>query len=180
MFWDSPNIFALLNQVEKTSHRIGRIIHEKDYPKEGVVLTNPSGFMGSSLASSYIDDEDEIKIEPSQLGISQDSSENSETKSMADTPSKVVLLTNMVGPGEVDDDLEPEVKEECEKYGEVLTVTVFQMPDVDSEDAIRIFVEFTTIDAARRGIITNAKITKHKLQMCFYTKTLTLIPLLFF
>ncbi|CAL8103219.1 unnamed protein product [Orchesella dallaii] len=140
-------------QVEKTSHRIGRIIHEKDIPKEaGVVLTNPLGFMGSSLASSYIDDEEEIKIDPTQLGPPPQESKDVVRLSMADTPSKVVLLTNMVGPGEVDDDLEPEVKEECEKYGEVLTVTVFQMPDVDSEDAIRIFVEFTEIESARKAI----------------------------
>lgn len=119
-------------------------------PKEGVVLTNPLGFIGSSLASSYIDDEDEIKIESTLLGNSHESNEIGD-KSMAETPSKVILLTNMVGPGEVDDDLEPEVKEECEKYGSVLTVTVFQMPDVDSEDAIRIFVEFTSTEAARKG-----------------------------
>lgn len=57
----------------------------------------------------------------------------------------------MVGPGDVDDDLEPEVKEECLKYGEVVTVTVFQMPDVDSEDSIRIFVEFTAVSSAIKG-----------------------------
>ena len=57
----------------------------------------------------------------------------------------------MVGPGEVDDELEPEVKEECQKYGNVVGVTVFQMPDVDSEEAIRIFVEFETVDSASKG-----------------------------
>ena len=36
-------------------------------------------------------------------------------------PTKVVLLRNMVGPGEVDDDLEPETKEECGRYGEVVS-----------------------------------------------------------
>ena len=31
----------------------------------------------------------------------------------------------MVGPGEVDDELEPEVKEECEtKYGEIASVSI--------------------------------------------------------
>lgn len=58
----------------------------------------------------------------------------------------------MVGPGEVDDDLEPEVKEECQKYGEVVAVIVFQMPDVDSEDSIRIFVEFVKVTSAVKGI----------------------------
>ena len=58
----------------------------------------------------------------------------------------------MVGPGEVDDDLEPEVKEECQtKYGEVCNVTVFQMPDLDGEDAIRIFVEFKRVESAVKG-----------------------------
>ena len=33
-------------------------------------------------------------------------------------------LQNMVGPGEVDEELEPEVKEECEtKYGDIIRVT---------------------------------------------------------
>ena len=36
----------------------------------------------------------------------------------------------MVGPGEVDDDLEPEVKEECNgKYGDVLSVNVIELPE---------------------------------------------------
>jgi len=32
-------------------------------------------------------------------------------------PSRVVLLTNLVGAGEVDDTLQEETAEECEKYG---------------------------------------------------------------
>ena len=33
------------------------------------------------------------------------------------------ILQNMVGPGEVDEELEPEVKEECEtKYGDIIRV----------------------------------------------------------
>lgn len=35
------------------------------------------------------------------------------------TATRVVLLRNMVGPGEVDDDLEDEVGMECSKYGNV-------------------------------------------------------------
>jgi len=57
----------------------------------------------------------------------------------------------MVGPGEVDDELEPEVKEECQKYGEVIAVIVFQMPDVDKEDSIRIFVEFSQVGSSVKG-----------------------------
>jgi splicing factor 45 len=39
--------------------------------------------------------------------------------------SKVLLLKNMVGPGEVDDDLESETASECSKYGEVIVSTHF-------------------------------------------------------
>lgn len=42
-------------------------------------------------------------------------------------PTKVVLLQNMVGPGEVDDDLQPEVIEECSKYGEVNNCLIFEV-----------------------------------------------------
>lgn len=33
----------------------------------------------------------------------------------------------MVGPGEVDDDLEPETAEECSKYGEVDKCVIFEV-----------------------------------------------------
>ena len=53
----------------------------------------------------------------------------------------------MVGPGEVDDDLEPEVKEECNgKYGDVLSVNVIELPDPPRpEEAVRIFIEFKKV-----------------------------------
>jgi len=62
------------------------------------------------------------------------------------------LLQNMVGPGEVDDDLEPEVKDECNtKYGEVVQVVIFEQPNVPSDEAVRIFVEFRRIESAIKG-----------------------------
>ena len=59
----------------------------------------------------------------------------------------------MVGPGEVDDDLEPEVKEECNgKYGDVLSVNVIELPDPPRpEEAVRIFIEFKKVAAAIKG-----------------------------
>ncbi|KAJ8880378.1 hypothetical protein PR048_016847, partial [Dryococelus australis] len=56
---------------------------------------------------------------------------------------------NMVGPGEVDEDLEPEVKDECNtKYGDVIKVLIFEQPNVPAEEAVRIFVEFKRIESA--------------------------------
>lgn len=60
----------------------------------------------------------------------------------------------MVGPGEVDDELEPEVREECrEKYGPVVQVLIFQIPRAVPEEAVRIFVEFQRVEAAIKGVI---------------------------
>lgn len=36
----------------------------------------------------------------------------------------------MVGPGEVDDDLQPETAEECSKYGEVAKVIIYEVHGV--------------------------------------------------
>ncbi|MPC52731.1 Splicing factor 45 [Portunus trituberculatus] len=55
----------------------------------------------------------------------------------------------MVGPGEVDDELEPEVREECNgKYGAVVQVVIFEIPKAVPEEAVRIFVEFQRVESA--------------------------------
>lgn len=67
---------------------------------------------------------------------------------------RVLLLQNMVGPGEVDDDLEQETKEECKKYGDVVKCLIFEIPNkrVPDEQAVRIFVEFRQVDSAVRAV----------------------------
>lgn len=113
-------------QVEKTSKRGGRIIHEKE---AGLTpSTDPQPAPASSAEQSITE--------------------------MMKAPSKVIMLRNMVGPGEVDDELEPEVKEECNrKYGEVITVHIVEMPNVSPEETVRIFVEFTKIESAIKALV---------------------------
>ncbi|VVD01332.1 unnamed protein product [Leptidea sinapis] len=70
------------------------------------------------------------------------------------SPSKVVLLRNMVGPGDVDEELEPEVKDECNtKYGDVIKVLIFELPNAPSDEAVRIFVEFKRIESAIKAVV---------------------------
>ncbi|GAB4821508.1 hypothetical protein N2152v2_008554 [Parachlorella kessleri] len=71
------------------------------------------------------------------------------------TPSKVVLLTNVVGPGEVDDQLEDEVGQECTKYGAVQSVMIFEAtePGFPYDQAVRVFVEFGRIEEATKCLV---------------------------
>ena len=59
----------------------------------------------------------------------------------------------MVGPGEVDEELEPEVKEECNtKYGDVTKVVIFEIANTTPEESVRIFIEFKRVESAIKGI----------------------------
>lgn len=52
----------------------------------------------------------------------------------------------MVGPEDLDDELESEVTEECGKFGNVNRVIIYQEKQGEEEDAeviVKIFVEFT-------------------------------------
>uniref|UniRef100_A0A670YZL0 Splicing factor 45 n=1 Tax=Pseudonaja textilis TaxID=8673 RepID=A0A670YZL0_PSETE len=68
-------------------------------------------------------------------------------------PTKVVLLRNMVGAGEVDEDLEGETKEECEKYGKVGKCVIFEIPGAPDDEAVRIFLEFERVESAIKAVV---------------------------
>ncbi|RTG83694.1 poly(U)-binding-splicing factor PUF60 [Schistosoma bovis] len=58
---------------------------------------------------------------------------------------RVLLLENMVGVNEVDDELQEEVMEECGNYGSVLRVLIHIMTSQD----VRIFIQFDRSDDAK-------------------------------
>ncbi|XXG85210.1 hypothetical protein AAC387_Pa11g0334 [Persea americana] len=70
-------------------------------------------------------------------------------------PTRVLLLRNMVGPGEVDDELEDEVASECSKYGTVTRVLIFEItePDFPVDEAVRIFVQFERSEETTKALI---------------------------
>lgn len=60
--------------------------------------------------------------------------------------SSVVVLRNMVGVEDLDDDLESEVTDECGRFGAVNRVIIYQEKQSEEDDAeiiVKIFVEFT-------------------------------------
>ncbi|XP_045781016.1 splicing factor 45 [Maniola jurtina] len=127
-------------QVEKTSKRGGRIIHEKDS-----TVMPPPGFAMPVLPGSD---------SPNASNSPQASKQEPSITEIMKSPSKVVLLRNMVGPGDVDEELEPEVKDECNtKYGDVIKVLIFELPNVPHDEAVRIFVEFKRIESAIKAVV---------------------------
>lgn len=60
----------------------------------------------------------------------------------------------MVGAGDVDEELEGEVKDECNtKYGEVISVVIHELFNTTPEEAVRIFVEFKRIESAIKAVV---------------------------
>ncbi|XP_033229156.1 splicing factor 45 [Belonocnema kinseyi] len=121
-------------QVEKTSKRGGRIVSEREQlimpPPPPIAVSPPPG--------------QQQMPPPDEPSITE----------IMKSPSKVVLLRNMVGPGEVDEDLEPEVKDECNtKYGDVARVIIHEVREAPAEEAVRIFVEFKRIESAIKAVV---------------------------
>lgn len=86
-----------------------------------------------------------------QLSVSASGGKQTVTQSK----STVMVLRNMVGPEDIDDDLEGEVMEECGKYGAVNRVIIYQERQGDEDDAeiiVKIFVEFSDADEMNKAI----------------------------
>lgn len=72
--------------------------------------------------------------------------------------SGVIVLRNMVGPEDVDEELEEEINDECSKYGEVERVIIYQERQSEEDDAdvlVKIFVEFkdpTSVKSAKNEL----------------------------
>ncbi|XP_031419124.1 poly(U)-binding-splicing factor PUF60a isoform X2 [Clupea harengus] len=69
--------------------------------------------------------------------------------------STVMVLRNMVGPEDIDDELEGEVTEECGKFGAVNRVIIYQEKQGEEEGAeviVKIFVEFSLAAEMNKGI----------------------------
>lgn len=66
----------------------------------------------------------------------------------ADPPTRVVLLTNMVGRDEVDEDLEEETTEEAGKYGRLAACKIVEILGVSEEESVRIFLDYKKEEAA--------------------------------
>lgn len=67
------------------------------------------------------------------------------------TESRVLVLRNMVGPEDIDEELEGEVNDECSKYGKVQRVVVYQETQEDGSMIVKIFVLFSTPEETQKA-----------------------------
>merc|ERR1719188_1615359 len=68
-------------------------------------------------------------------------------------PTKVLLLNNLVGRGEVDEDLEEETAEEASKYGKLKKCVVKEIAAVPDDQAVRIFLEYEKVEDATKALV---------------------------
>lgn len=70
-------------------------------------------------------------------------------------PNVVVVLRNMVTPEEVDGDLQDEITEECNRFGQTVRVVIYQEAQSEDERAeviVKIFVEFKEQSEAEAAV----------------------------
>lgn len=87
--------------------------------------------------------------------LKSDTADQKDIQPPKNPPSRVIILTNVVGPGGVDESLDQEVGEECsESFGEVTNVLIFEVTDSSypPDKAVRIFVEFADQDSAVKAV----------------------------
>ncbi|KAJ8373709.1 hypothetical protein SKAU_G00042890 [Synaphobranchus kaupii] len=148
--------------VEKTSKRGGKIIVGD--------LTDKTA--GSAQAASTLPVGESA---PWSLVSIADAGKKSDANPLTEIlkcPTKVVLLRNMVGRGEVDEDLEVETKEECEKYGRVIKCVIFEISGVTDDEAVRIFLEFERVESAIKAVVDlNGRYFGGRVvKACFYSQ----------
>eukprot|EP00299_Pterocystis_sp_00344_P018157 c9070_g1_i1.p1 GENE.c9070_g1_i1~~c9070_g1_i1.p1 ORF type:complete len:340 (-),score=83.38 c9070_g1_i1:33-1052(-) len=108
-------------------------------------LQPSAGVLAAGRAVESLQKEENIRITDSNQRLMVMQQLNREQTS----PSRCIILRNMVLPSDVDDDLKTEVTEECGKSGQVDKVVIY----TDHEASlVKIFVLFNTVAEATRGL----------------------------
>ena len=98
---------------------------------------------------------------------------NKITSATTDNSSRVVLLKNMVGLGEVDNQLESETIEECSKYGKVHSCKIREIKAMDTKsfsslEHVHIYVKFDDVTEAKKGFLSSTTLKKRRKKLFFF------------
>jgi poly(U)-binding-splicing factor PUF60 len=124
---------------------------ESDIRAEIAALTSNSNASMAALAQDSVDKEDNMTIKSANQRFAimrklarLDGEQVTAVASRDNVPrSRVIVLRNMVGPEDVDDDLQDEVTGECSKFGHPEAVIVYNEKEHGTDAGIiKIFVQF--------------------------------------
>ncbi|XP_078587085.1 poly(U)-binding-splicing factor PUF60-like isoform X4 [Branchiostoma floridae x Branchiostoma japonicum] len=124
--------------------------------KPAVTTTSSAGPANEEQRKKVEDDLPQTLGQQENLSISGSNARHMVMqKLLRKSESNVMILRNMVGIEDLDDELEGEVTDECGKYGQVNRVIIYQERQGEEENAdviVKIFVEFSESFEAERGV----------------------------
>lgn len=120
--------------------------------KEGQGIATPLVLKKTDVATGTIV-EGAKREAPAQQPASQPAAKQAKAPPAARPPTRVLLLNNLVGAGDVDEDLEGETAEEAGKYGKLIKCVVKEINGVPDTEAVRIFLEYESIEGSTKALL---------------------------
>eukprot|EP00930_Biecheleria_cincta_P042843 TRINITY_DN29483_c0_g1_i1.p1 TRINITY_DN29483_c0_g1~~TRINITY_DN29483_c0_g1_i1.p1 ORF type:complete len:409 (+),score=113.76 TRINITY_DN29483_c0_g1_i1:86-1228(+) len=121
--------------------------------KDGQGMQNPLVMQKTDRAvGKIVEGQTHQKREAAAQAVGQPAAKEAKaTPIVSGPPTRVLMLRNMVGAGDVDEDLEEETAEEAGKYGKLKRCVVKELQGKPDNEAVRIFLEFEAIPAATKA-----------------------------
>lgn len=120
--------------------------------KDGQGIQNPLVMKKTDQRAGVIA-EGQSKRDASQPAAGQPTAKQPKAAPPTRPPTRVLLLNNLVGAGEVDEDLEGETAEEAGKYGKLTKCVVKEIKGVPDSEAVRIFLQYETQESATKALV---------------------------
>uniref|UniRef100_A0A7S1K3Y3 G-patch domain-containing protein n=1 Tax=Vitrella brassicaformis TaxID=1169539 RepID=A0A7S1K3Y3_9ALVE len=136
---------------EKKKDFAARLMEKMGW-KEGQGLGRQKQGIVAPLVAKKVDKRSGVIVQ----GAAQPPEEAAKKKPRSTQPSRpatrILLLQNLVGAGEVDAELEQETAEEGAKYGSLVRCRVHEVSGLPDDQAVRIFLEYETKDNATKAL----------------------------
>mmetsp|Transcript_3162 Transcript_3162/g.4887 ORF Transcript_3162/g.4887 Transcript_3162/m.4887 type:complete len:394 (+) Transcript_3162:1557-2738(+) len=140
-----PNQFQDTQAIKKSSNNdllAAKIMGKMGWEEGQGLGVNNQGLSQPIIALSTGGGTGKIQMHPTDH-VSQP-----KKKGLFSNPTKVILLKNMVAPGEVDSELENEVKDECLRFGPIKKCLIKEYKGITPEDAVWTFIAFEKQESA--------------------------------
>nr|CAH8827489.1 unnamed protein product [Trichobilharzia regenti] len=148
----AASVTAKLNAMEAENSRNKATPSTNPSEKLNTHGTQDISEVSDSFTTKAKDDDEFALDSQDDLFIKGKEARKVMMQKLSRVPQNVMLLRNMVEPGECDEDLELEVTEECSSYGSVEKVSIHQERSKTGEFTVKIFVVFSDLESTNRAI----------------------------